>query len=101
MFHKELWFTAFAYLLSLQLGLAQSLPGLVFQEVYPQDDNSSKISLYFGLAVSFGGDQTSVGAIPGVKLALDHINKNASILEGYTLKYILTDSQVSSCIHVR
>ena len=54
--------------------------------------------LYFGLAVSFGGDQKSLGAIPGIQLALDQINNNASLLEGYVLRYTLTDSQVCMLI---
>jgi gamma-aminobutyric acid type B receptor len=48
--------------------------------------------------LSFGGDYTSIGALPGVQIALDYINNEPSILPGYSLHYTLTDSQCSRSI---
>jgi len=64
-----------------------------FLDVYPSESDPRK-EIYFGLTVSFGGDQTTVGAIPGVRMAVDDINNRADILPGYILRYTLTDSQV-------
>ena len=51
-------------------------------------------SIVFGLIMSFGGTFDSSGAVPGVRVALDRINKDTSLLRGYTLHYALSDSQV-------
>ena len=63
--------------------------------------------LYFVLMMSStdGGLGTAVpssGAVPGVQLALDHINNATSgrqLLPGYTLHYKLSDSQVLNRYH--
>ena len=81
---------------SSSVATVSSRPRPTFIQIYPSNHNESLTPLYFGLAVSFGGDQKSVGAIPGIQLALDQINSDASILEGYVLKYTLTDSQVTT-----
>ena len=81
----------------------------VYEEVYPSVANFSINSvhdcdpdaspdgtcpLFFGLLSSFGGIYRSSGCIPGVKIALDEINSDSSILPGYLLHYTLRDSNV-------
>ena len=56
---------------------------------------SAKKALVFGLIMSFGGNIDSSGAVPGVRVALDRINNDTSLLPGYTLHYALSDSRVS------
>ena len=70
-----------------------------YLQVYPGTDPSGETSvgiksLYFALMMSFGGDFRSSGAIPGVQVALDQINRDPTLLPGYQLHYTLTDSQV-------
>ena len=66
-----------------------------YLQIYPPvNDTDSRTPLHFALVLSFGGDYTSVGVLPGVQIALDYINNEPSILPGYTLHYTLTDSQV-------
>ena len=50
--------------------------------------------LVFGLIMSFGGNIDSSGVVPGVRVALDHINNDTNLLPGYSLHYALSDSQV-------
>ena len=52
--------------------------------------------LVFGLIMSFGGNIDSSGAVPGVRVALDRVNNDSTLLPGYSLHYALSDSQVSS-----
>ena len=59
-------------------------------------NESAKKPLVFGLIMSFGGNIDSSGAVPGVRVALDRINNDATLLPGYTLHYALSDSRVSS-----
>lgn len=59
-------------------------------------DPLSKKALVFGLIMSFGGNIDSSGAVPGVRVALDRINNDSSLLPGYTLHYALSDSRVSA-----
>ena len=79
-------------ILFASIGVAQSSA----RQVYPpvNSRNNETESLYIALMMSFGGDYTSSGAIPGVQVALDQINADPSILPGYTLHYTLRDSQV-------
>ena len=51
--------------------------------------------LYFALSMSFGGEYLSSGVIASIQYALDQINRDESLLPGYSLHYTLTDSQVS------
>ena len=69
-----------------------------YLQVYPEvDENDGRTPLYFALMLSFGGDYTTIGALPAVQIALDYINREPSILPGYSLHYTLTDSQVYLC----
>ena len=67
--------------------------------VYPSLDSincSGKTPLYFGLIQSFDAEQfDGSGAIAGVNVALDRINRNCSVLPGYSLHYTVADSKVS------
>ena len=69
-----------------------------YLQVYPPvNETDDRTPLYVALSLSFGGDYVSIGALPGVQIALDYINSERDLLPGYTLHYTLTDSQV----HVR
>ena len=77
---------------------ASSLRG--YLETYPQvqqlNENQQTTPLYFGLVMSFpGGEFDSSGAIAGVRVALDRINNDPTLLPNYTLHYTLTNSSVS------
>ena len=52
--------------------------------------------LFIQLIMSFGGSYVSSGVVPGIQIALDHINAFPDILPGYTLHYTLQDSDVCS-----
>lgn len=82
----------------------------VYEEVYPNIDNLTVLQtaqhcvpdssnnftcpLFFVLLSSLGGIYRTSGCIPGVKMALDEINRNPHMLPGYSLHYTLKDSQV-------
>ena len=68
-----------------------------YLETYPKvQESNSTIPLHFGLIMSFpGGEFDSSGAIAGVRVALDRINDDPTLLPGYTLHYTLTNSSVS------
>ena len=87
-------FLAFPVLCSLALALEIEDPYL---QIYPAvNETDGRTPLYFALVLSFGGGYKSIGALPGVQIALDYINSEPSILPGYSLHYTLTDSQVNS-----
>ena len=66
-----------------------------YRQIYPPvNESDDRTSLFYAIVLSFGGDYTSIGALPGVQIALDYINSEPSILPGYTLHYTLMDSQV-------
>ena len=70
-----------------------------YRQIYPPaNESDERTPLYFAMVLSFGGEFTSIGALPGVQIALDYINNEPSILPGYTLHYTLTDSQVFNII---
>lgn len=77
-----------------QIAPAIAYDGPYLQVYPPVNASDDRIELHFALMLSFGGDYTSIGALPGVQIALDYINSQTSILPGYTLHYTLTDSQV-------
>ena len=68
-----------------------------YLEIYPTvQESNSTTPLYFGLIMSFpGGEFDSSGAIAGVRVALDRINNDSTLLPNYTLHYTLTNSSVS------
>ena len=57
-------------------------------------DGERRCPLYFTYMSSLSGGFASGGSIPGVQIALDQINEDPSMLPGYTLHYIFSDSQV-------
>ena len=67
-----------------------------YKEVYPEVDLNGNLSnhLFFALIQSFGGAINGSGNIAGVKVALDRINNDSSVLPNHVLHYTLTDSQV-------
>ena len=87
--------------------LASSSHGADYLRVYPEETLNNTRPLYFGLMQSFGEEFNASGVIGGVEVALDQINRDETMLPGYTLHYTLTDSQVKpapcrslTCIHV-
>ena len=76
----------------------------VYKQVYPDieeellhrfcDPRNEICPLFITLLMSFGGIYKSNGAIPGVQIALDEINRNSTMLPGYKLHYTLKDSNV-------
>ena len=75
------------------LSLASQWPYL---QIYPPvNETDGRMPLYFAVVLSFGGAYRSIGALPGVQIALDYINSEPSILSGYSLHYTLADSQVA------
>ena len=63
---------------------------------YPPLNESDGLNhLVFGLIMSFGGNIDSSGVVPGVRVALDRINNDSTLLPGYSFHYALSDSQVS------
>ena len=72
-----------------------------YVEVYPDPSNASIVQgrrpLYFALIQSLGGSGSQFdgsGSVAGVKVALDRINSDPSLLPGYTLHYTFADSKV-------
>ena len=84
-------------LIALCFTISRSQESDLLPYTYPTSPVPNTTSLYFGLLQSFGGEYVSSGSIPGVQLALDYINDAQVLLPGYTLRYILRDSQVSCC----
>ncbi len=90
---KEILVMAIAVLTNCALATNASTPS--YLKIYPDVSEPSTEPLYFALMMSFGGDFDSSSGVCGVQVALDQINANSSLLSGYTLHYVLTDSQVS------
>ena len=73
-----------------------------YLEVYPDPRdpeviNDSRTPLYFALIQSLGGPGSQLdgsGTLAGVKVALDGINNDSSLLPGYTLHYTFANSKV-------
>lgn len=90
-------FFALAVTVLLQISVTSSSQPWPYLQIYPpENETDTRTSLYFALVLSFGGDYRSIGALPGVQVALDYINHEPSFLPGYTLHYTLTDSKVAS-----
>ena len=69
--------------------------------IYPWPLSTHRKPLFFSLIVSFSETFNSSGVVPGVNVALDIINSNDSdLLSGYSLHYILSDSQVRLIIMI-
>ena len=73
-----------------------------YLEVYPDPRDSQVLQgrtpLYFAFIQSLGGPDSQVdgsGTLAGVKVALDRINNDSSLLPGYTLHYTLANSKVT------
>ena len=73
-----------------------------YLEVYPDPRNSEVLQgrtpLYFALIQSLGGPGSQLdgsGTLAGVKVALDRINNDSSLLPGYTLHYTFANSKVA------
>ena len=69
-----------------------------YLEVYPDPTDpevlQGRTPLYFSHIVSLEGQYVSDGTVPGVKVAVDRINNDTSLLHGYTLHYTLADDKV-------
>ena len=72
-----------------------------YLEVYPDPRDpevlKGRTPLHFALIQSLGGPLSQFdgsGSVAGVKVALDRINNDSSLLPGYTLHYTFADSQV-------
>ena len=89
-------FAALAVILAaLPTLCASSLTPWPYLQIYPPvNESDDSTPLYFALVLSSGGEYTSIGAVPGVQVALDYINSQPDILPGYSLHYTLSDSQV-------
>ena len=96
-----------ALVLLLQLCLATSSIDYNpedYLEVYPDPTDPEVLRgrkpLHFALIQGLGEQFEASGSVAGVKVALDRINNDSSLLPGYTLHYTFTDSKVSynACI---
>ena len=65
-------------------------------EVYPEIELNGNLTnhIFFALVQSFGAEFNGSGNIAGVKVAVDRINNDSSMLPSHVLHYTLTDSQV-------
>ena len=75
-------------------------------EVYPDprdpDVLKGRTPLHFALIQSLGMEFSQLdgsGVLAGVKVALDRINNDSSLLDGYTLHYTFTNSKVIELLH--
>ena len=92
---KEVALVSIVLYLSVQLAVMDAGTDSPYLQIYPPVNSADdRTDLYFALMLSFRGDYVSIGALPGVQIALDYINSQPSILPGYILHYTLTDSQV-------
>ena len=83
-------------LLSLvsQSGLLASAGVYNLEDPYPPEDSDSRVPLYFSLIQSFSGQYISSYSLPGLQLALDLINEDETLLPGYSLHFVITDTEV-------
>ncbi len=78
-----------------------------YKHIYPPVDitqdpgdctpnGTARCPLFLAYMTGFaGGGFDASGSIPGVQIALDQINDDPTMLPGYTLHYLLKDSQVN------
>ena len=88
------------FVLVVEAGLPQSSEWPYLQTYPPVNETDGRSPLHFALVLSFDGTYRSIGALPGVQIALDYINSDPSLPPGYTLHYTLTDSQVARNVSV-
>ena len=96
--------TVLLQFISFFFSLSSSQPSFnsdTYLEVYPDPTDpevlKGRTPLYFALIQSLGGPSSQFdgsGSIAGVKVALERINNDTTLLPGYTLHYTLTDSKV-------
>ena len=71
-----------------------------YLEVYPDPTDpgilQGRTPLFFALIQSLGGQFDGSGSVAGVKVALDRINSDMTLLPGYSLHYTLADSKVTN-----
>ncbi|XP_072047136.1 gamma-aminobutyric acid type B receptor subunit 1-like [Amphiura filiformis] len=60
-----------------------------------QSDGGMKIPLYIGGLLPFSGGWDGSGLVPGIDLALKHINAREDLLADYDLKIVWNDTQCS------
>ena len=92
-------------LLSVSAHGVQSLsydPAADYDEVYPDPTDEGvlkgRVPLHFALILSLGGQYSqfdSAGSVAGMKVALNSINNDNSLLPGYTLHYTASHSKVT------
>ncbi|CAI8020636.1 Gamma-aminobutyric acid type B receptor subunit 1 [Geodia barretti] len=96
------WLQLFLAFAASSVTLAQESQGPYHQIYPPVNDTDGRTPLYIAVVLSFGGSSyKSVGALPGIQIALDYINSEPSILPGYSLHYTLTDSQCDRSTAIR
>lgn len=70
-----------------------------YLEVYPDPRDpevlQGRVPLHFALIQSQSSQFDGSGSLAGVKVALDRINNDRSLLPGYTLHYTFANSEVS------
>ena len=87
------WFLVTIVLLRCSEGSGYDPTGNIYPWPLPVD----RQPLFFSLITSFSDIFDTSGAVSGVNVALDVINSNDSnLLNGYSLHYILSDSQVGA-----
>jgi gamma-aminobutyric acid type B receptor len=80
-------------LLVSQSGLLASAGVYNLEDPYPPEDSDSRVPLYFSLIQSFSGQYISSYSLPGLQLALDLINEDETLLPGYSLHFVITDTE--------
>ena len=93
--YSKMWWM-WCYPILCTIALVSSSSSWPYHQIYPTvNETDGRSPLYFAVVLSFGGNNyKSIGALPGIQIALDYINSEPSILPGYSLHYTLTDSQV-------
>ena len=73
-----------------------------YYEVYPDSNDpevlQGRTPLHFALLQSLGGENSQFvgpGVLAGVRVALDRINNDSSLLPGYSLHYTAANSKVA------
>ncbi|XP_072031852.1 gamma-aminobutyric acid type B receptor subunit 2-like [Amphiura filiformis] len=65
------------------------------------DDTDNRIPLYLSAYFTLGGNWDGSGILPAVEMALDHINENPDVLQGYQLKMIWNDTRCDAGLGTR